>query len=1794
MPPPRKYAKILCEKNAEKYIYKEGSFMTTTKRRALLMLSALAALCIVAGILFCNAADLDRAQASNTASGTNTDGEWTGSQQTRDLIPEITSGALVNQGWTLANSNQINPNGFSTKYGYAISAFNNSDDIGNKNYTGGVYYTVTLSDADRVKADLGQLTVNATSINYFQASSQHHISIRIYFFDSGAQQIGQAVQTYTKYYVGTEHYTLNLPEAAVPAGTCTMQVWFSNWGTLSGRPFIALPTCYLHDKTAPAATGVTLEKTNVVDSANNAVIAGNTVKYFVEFNEKVSIVDKGTATLKLNGSDFVSSNNAEIITQNGKSKACYTFTMPDKAESGTVQLTSVSGLYVKDEAGNTFNYSSSNPSAPTLQYYKAMSVSQSMSHLTFAGESKATYNSNYTATLSPSRGYDLPQTITVTAGGSALSSGSDYNYDSRTGNVTIYGSVIKNDLRIEAAGVAKQIGVTFDKQLGSGGVESVTATFDSAMPSVSVPSRIGYTFAGYYTQSGDVQYYDASGRSTRNCDFVDAITLYARWIANKYTINFDANAPKNASSSVQGNTASSARTYDEGELPLPNNGFALRGWTFTGWATRADGGVVYTNRQAVQNLSAASGGTFTLYAVWQANTHNVTLNATGGSNSGSLSATYDSTMPGIAARPSRYGYNFVGYFDQPSGGVQYYNAQGVAFGGKTFTTDSDIVLYAQWQAITYTIVLYSDGNYISSIENVVFGKLQLPNASEYSLSRDNFDFVGWNLYDEQNWAMYYADTSYPVGLTGDQDDVVVLYASWLEKAIYSLFYDANGGSGAPAATQAHVDESIKLSDTAPTRADYTFVGWATDDSAEADYLPGSDFVMGNAVVTLYAVWKHNPALSYNAGEGDFTHNVAMVYPAAGTSATVTQSVPTRTGYDFVGWATTDGAASAQYHGGDSYTMPDEDVVMYAVWQRKVYEVTQSVAAGYSIAGLSDSYSYGDEITFTVSGTTPKVYINGTRVEQADGHYSYTVTGSVSVVVADASSLVLLYSANGGDDAPTDGTIYSQDGEATVSDVVPVRTGYSFLGWSANSHAETPDYEAGSTVTFEDADVTLYAVWQANSYTVKYSAAGCEGTMPGDVYTYGSAGKLSDNIFAKQGFVFVGWALSEGGECVFADGDAVLNLTANDGDEVTLYAVWQLCRTAISFDSAGGGGGSANLSVSYGEVLPDSGFMAPVRRGYTFGGYFTEKNGGGDMLFDADMRPVNDAATGWTRTEANLTLYAFWVPTPETMQDSIDSVQDDLSRATEALQSAIESNQSDIEDKISDLDSAYQAANELLRSDLAAADKSLEERLAALEQTVEQANTALRAAIEAVQTNLNSAAQQLQNSIDSNKADIDAKLEDLDAAYKAADALLRTELSDADDVLDGKIAALQQALSEADSALRAAIDNVQNNLNAAQQQLQDAINANEQDIEAKVEALDKAYKAADDLLRSDMAAADSLLRSDLNAAQDALNSSISALQQTMKNTDDALQAAIDAVQTNLNSAAQRLQAAIDANEEDIESKFAALNEAYQAADDLLRSDMAAADSLLRKDMNDADDALNARIDALEQTMRDTADALQAAIDVVQDNLDEATQRLQDAIDANEQDIEAKVDALNRACQAADDLLRSDMMRADSVLRATMTSADHELNVKINELYESLRNVDRALQAAVDVVQGNLDEAARKLKAAIDANEEDIESKVAALEDAYKAADAIINSSIEGLRAQDGALAQSIAALDVAYKAADKALWDGIRKVEAKHNALQQQSERTALVYLIINIVLGCVATALVVTLIVKTARKGKTK
>lgn len=207
--------------------------------------------------------------------------------------------------------------------------------------------------------------------------------------------------------------------------------------------------------------------------------------------------------------------------------------------------------------------------------------------------------------------------------------------------------------------------------------------------------------------------------------------------------------------------------------------------------------------------------------------------------------------------------------------------------------------------------------------------------------------------------------------------------------VYTVSYNANGGSGAPATDYKHHDISLKLSSTKPTRTGYTFSGWSTSSTGSAAYQAGGSYT-SNSDKTLYAVWTKNTyTVTYNANGG--TGAPAAQSASYNTNITLSSTVPTYAGHDFLGWATTQGG-SAAYQPGASLNV-QKNWTLYAVWKLKTYDVTYNANGGEN-APAAQVKTYGQDLTLSSAVPTRTDYVFLGWAEQAGAGEATIQPGSV--------------------------------------------------------------------------------------------------------------------------------------------------------------------------------------------------------------------------------------------------------------------------------------------------------------------------------------------------------------------------------------------------------------------------------------------------------------------------------------------------------------------------------------------------------------------------------------------------------------------------------------------------------------------------------------------------------------------------------------------------------------------------------------------------------------------------------
>ena len=306
----------------------------------------------------------------------------------------------------------------------------------------------------------------------------------------------------------------------------------------------------------------------------------------------------------------------------------------------------------------------------------------------------------------------------------------------------------------------------------------------------------------------------------------------------------------------------------------------------------------------------------------------------------------------------------------------------------------------------------------------------------------------------------------------------------------TITYNANGGTGAPATQTKYYGYNINLSNEVPTRDGYTFAGWGTySGDTTADYLPGA-LITGNGYLTLYAVWNQNAyTVSYNANGGSGAPASQTKYH--GTALTLRSTVPTRSGYKFLGWSTSSTATSPTYTAGGSYTA-NANATLYAVWEKNPTQYTVSYNANGG-SGAPASQTKSENVAITLSSTKPTrsgyTFLGWSTSSTATSptYYpgsSYTANASVTLYAVWEKlpeTYTIKYNANGGTGAPATQT-KTEDVNITLSSTKPTRSGYKFLGWSTSSTATSATYQPGATYS-TNASVTLYAVWRKDNYDI---------------------------------------------------------------------------------------------------------------------------------------------------------------------------------------------------------------------------------------------------------------------------------------------------------------------------------------------------------------------------------------------------------------------------------------------------------------------------------------------------------------------------------------------------------------------------------------------------------------------------------------------------------------------------------------------------------------------------------------
>lgn len=347
------------------------------------------------------------------------------------------------------------------------------------------------------------------------------------------------------------------------------------------------------------------------------------------------------------------------------------------------------------------------------------------------------------------------------------STGYDFNYWSNNGgSSSSFGVKVTSDLSYTAYGKPQTHTVSYNANGGSGAPGNQTKTYGYVLTlSSQKPTRTGYIF-NYWDGSDGGTYYPGSSFGT------DADTvLTAHWTPITYYVSYNKNKPDKASHDVSGIMTNSKHAYDNGisgngySNCLSSNQFSLKGWSFKNWNTKADGtGVSYSNNSNIKNLTKKNGEVVTLYAQWEPNIYMLLFEDEDATTPGSLMIyeKYDhgwyndqdtkNKITNITI-PKKVGMEFKGYNTKEDGtGIKYIDDKGNILASDHAFDSQYLYVYAQWTPATYKVDLdtqdatiagtkvmyekYSVGFFSNSVTTTKFtnDKITIPAKSNYTFA----------------------------------------------------------------------------------------------------------------------------------------------------------------------------------------------------------------------------------------------------------------------------------------------------------------------------------------------------------------------------------------------------------------------------------------------------------------------------------------------------------------------------------------------------------------------------------------------------------------------------------------------------------------------------------------------------------------------------------------------------------------------------------------------------------------------------------------------------------------------------------------------------------------------------------------------------------------------------------------------------------------------------------------------------------------------------------------------------
>ena len=933
---------------------------------------------------------------------------------------------------------------------------------------------------------------------------------------------------------------------------------------------------------------------------------------------------KYTATVKLNGGSYNGSTNDFTIskypgeeisigapTRSKHNFTGYKLTMDNNDGDAPTSVTqSASGFKGIMQMGNFTLNAQWTPWKHTVRYDANAKNDTSVKGIPASQSKTANVDIKLSSDVPTRNGYTFLGWNTQADGkGTAYAAGAIYKNDQNGGTVTLYAQWTpwKHVLHYN-----KNVPTSSTSQTVSNMPVDQTKTFGQLMTiSNLVPTRKGYTFAGWYTQSnGTGTKYDPGSNYAADQNG-GTVNLYAKWTPWTYNIKYDQNVKSTSSSKTVTDMPAAQTKTQEIDVTLSSMTPKRNGYIFAGWSTSANGSVEYKPGSRFTKDLDSNGASITLYAVWTPWKHtihynsNIPTNAPTGTTTvsnmpGDQTKTFDEKLMISSNKPTRKGYNFAGWSTSANGDVVY--QPGAEY--KNDQNGGTVTLYAKWTTWKHTVTYDKNvpaNSKKTDVKNMPGNQTKIYDQNLTLQSnvptRIGYTFVKWTTNKDGTGTAYQPGSQYSYNRDSD-GGTVTLYAVWTPWK-YTVRYDKNVPANSSSQTVSNMpadqtkteEVNLTLSSNKPSRNGYIFNGWQAQINGKAvDYQPGAtlsyDPDVKGSVITLKAkwtAWKHTIHYDKNVPASSSSQTVANM-PEDDTKTfditkTISSTKPSRNGYIFNGWNTQKDGKGTAYASGAAYKHDQNGgtVTLYAQWTPWKHTVTYDKnvdpsSSSQTVTNMPGNQTKTFDEKLMISSTKPSRngYIFNGWNTQKDGkgtayasgaEYKHDQNGNTVTLYAQwtAWKHTVHYNANGGDQnsVPTDQT-KTFDQAMILSDKKPTRHGYNFVRWNTKADGTGTSYEVKGNYNHDQngGTVTLYAIWTPWVHTVHYDAnGGDQNSVPNDQKkTYGQSMNVATKVPTRNEYKFLGWTTGKDGSGTFYNpGDAYYH--DQNGQTVTLYAKW---------------------------------------------------------------------------------------------------------------------------------------------------------------------------------------------------------------------------------------------------------------------------------------------------------------------------------------------------------------------------------------------------------------------------------------------------------------------------------------------------------------------------------------------------------------------------------------------------------------------------------------------------------------